>query len=165
MILYSILILAGVAAIAGISNMVENRKARTPKVIPMEIRLPGNLPIIALSSNGTMFNFLLDSGSNISHICPEYSTMLDAAHYNATGGDVRGLGANNSINEVCRAILGDSLGNKYEVDMVVSEGFVPVANSIEDNTGIKVHGLLGTDFLNKYNYTIDFKALKVYPQK
>lgn len=160
------LVLAGVAALASIINVIENKKQRTPKVVPMEIKLPGNLPIISLSSNNKIFNFLLDSGSNMSHICPEYHTALDAELYDIIGGEeVKGLGSNNILNKSCRTNLKDILGNKYEVDMAVSEGFTHVAKDIENSTGVKIHGLLGTDFLNRYNYIIDFKSLEVYPQK
>lgn len=166
MILNVILVLTGVAAIASVINLVENKKGKTPKVLPMEIKLPGNLPIIALSSGGTMFNFLIDSGSNVSHICPEYHNMLDAEHFDVSGGEgVKGLGSDNVINRICRVALKDMIGNEYEVDMAVTEGFKSIADNIEINTGVQIHGLLGTDFLNKYNYSIDFKTLEVYPQK
>lgn len=166
MILNIILVLTGVAAIASIINLVENKKGKTPKVLPMEVKLPGNLPIIALSSGGTVFNFLLDSGSNVSHICPEYHDMLDAEHFNVTGGEgVKGLGADNAVNKICRATLKDVVGNEYKVDMAVTDGFKSIADNIEANTGVQIHGLLGTDFLNGYNYAIDFKSLEVYPQK
>ena len=39
------------------------------------------------------------------------------------------------------------------------------ANSIEKCIGVKINGLLGTDFLQKYKYTIDFKTLEVYVKK
>lgn len=166
MILNIVLVLTGVAAIASVINLVENKKSKTPKVLPMEIRLPGNLPIISLSSGETVFNFLIDSGSNISHICPEYHDMLDAEHFDVHGGDgVKGLGSDNIISKICRTTLKDVLGNEYKIDMVVTEGFKCIADNIEASTGVQIHGLLGTDFLNGYNYAIDFKSLKVYPQK
>lgn len=165
MMLSAILALAGVAAVASVANLFD-RKVKPVETVPMEIQLPGNLPIIALSNNGNVLNFLLDSGSNISHICAEYYDVLDAELLGTyKDGEVAGLGATNTGVVMCSATLKDILGNEYKVNLSVSEQLSAVARNIEMNTGVKVHGLLGTDFLKEYNYVIDFKALEVYPKK
>lgn len=165
MILGAILALAGVAAVASVVNLFD-RKVKSVETVPMEIQLPGNLPIIALSSNGNVLNFLLDSGSNISHICAEYYKALDAELLGTyKDGEVAGLGATSTGVTMCKAILKDVIGNEYNVNLSVSNQLSAVARNIEMNTGVKVHGLLGTDFLKEYNYVIDFKALEVYPKK
>lgn len=164
MILGAILVLAGVAAVASVVNLFD-RKVKPVETVPMEIQLPGNLPIIALSSNGNTLNFLLDSGSNISHICAEYYEALDAELLGTyENGEVAGLGATNTGVTMCKATLKDIIGNEYNVNLSVSNQLSAVARNIEMSTGVKVHGLLGTDFLKEYNYVIDFKALEVYPR-
>lgn len=165
MMLSAILALAGVAAVASVVNLFD-KKVKPVETVPMEIQLPGNLPIIALSNNGNVFNFLLDSGSNISHICAEYYDALDAKLLGTyKDGEVAGLGATNTGVVMCSTILKDILGNEYKVNLSISEQLSAVAKNIEVNTGVKVHGLLGTDFLKAYNYVIDFKTLEVYPKK
>lgn len=165
MVLSAILALAGVAAVASVVNLFD-RKIEAGKTVPMEIQLPGNLPIIALSSNGNVLNFLLDSGSNISHICAEYYDALEAELLGTyEEGEVAGLGATNTGVTMCKASLKDTIGNEYKVHLSVSNQLSAVAKSIEMNTGVKVHGLLGTDFLKEYNYVIDFKSLEVYSKK
>lgn len=165
MILSAILTLAGIAAIASVVNLFD-RRVKPIDTIPMEIQLPGNLPIIALSNNGNVLNFLLDSGSNISHICAEYYEILDAELLGTyENGEVAGLGATNTGVTMCMATLNDTIGNEYKVNLSVSNQLSAVTRNIEVNTGVKIHGLLGTDFLRGYNYVIDFKSLKVYPEK
>lgn len=164
MILGAILVLAGVAAVASVVNLFD-RKVKPVETVPMEIQLPGNLPIIALSSNGNTLNFLLDSGSNISHICAEYYEALDAELLGTyENGEITGFGATNTGVTMCKATLKDVIGNEYNVNLSVSNQLSAVARNIEMSTGVKVHGLLGTDFLKEYNYVIDFKALEVYPR-
>lgn len=165
MVLSAILALTGVAAVASVVNLFD-RRVKPAEAIPMKIQLPGNLPIIALSNNGNVLNFLLDSGSNISHICAEYYETLDAELLGTyEEGEVAGLGATNTGVTICKAILKDVIGNEYNVNLSISNQLSAVARNIEMNTGVKVHGLLGTDFLKEYNYVIDFKALEVYPRK
>lgn len=165
MMLSAILALAGVAAVASVVNLFD-RKVKLVETVPMEIQLPGNLPIIALSNNGNVLNFLLDSGSNISHICAEYYDTLDAELLGTyEEGKVAGLGATNTGVTMCSTTLKDILGNEYKVNLSVSNQLSAVAKSIEASTGVQIHGLLGTDFLKANNYVIDFKALAVYPCK
>lgn len=166
MILNVILVLAGVAAIAGVVNLFDNRKRNTNKPISMEAQLPFNLPIIALYSNKNTLNFLLDSGSNISHICKEYYDSLGAKLLGTyEEGEVAGLGATNTGIVMCNATLEDILGNKYNINLSISDQLSAVTNKIETETGVKIHGLLGTDFLKRYNYVMDFKSLSVYIKK
>lgn len=154
MMLSAILVLAGVAAVASVVNLFD-RKVEPVETVPMEIQLPGNLPIIALSNNGNALNFLLDSGSNISHICAEYYDTLDAELLGTyKDGEVAGLGATNTGVVMCSAALKDILGNEYKVNLSISEQLSAVARNIEMNTGVKVHGLLGTDFLKEYNLSL-----------
>ena len=165
MILNIILILTGVAAIASVVNFFDNRKKHA-ETVPMEVQLPGNLPIISLSSNGNVLNFLIDSGSNISHICAEYYDSLNAELIGTyEEGKVSGLGATNTGITMCTTTLKDTIGNEYKVNLSISNQLSAVTKSIETSTGVTVHGLLGTDFLKEYNCVIDFKSLEVYPKK
>lgn len=164
MILEAILALAGTAAIASIINLFDKKKEVKP--IYMKAQLPGDLPIIALSNNGKMFNFLLDSGSNISHICEDcYENLESDLIGTFEENSVAGLGATNMGVTMCKAVLSDNIGNKYNVNFSISKQLVDVAKTIEASTNVRIHGLLGTDFLKKYNYVIDFNSLKVYPNK
>lgn len=167
MILNIILTLAGVAAIASVVNLFSSRKTKVSKSLPMEVQLPGNLPIITLfNNNGDALNFLVDSGSNISHICEEYYESLEAELVDTyEEGKIEGLGAVNTGITMCKTFLYDIFNNRYEVNLSISKQLTDVSNSIEESTGVKIQGLLGTDFLRNYNYVIDFKSLEVYSRK
>lgn len=166
MILGVILVLAGVAAVASVVNLFD-RKINHKKITPMKVQLPGNLPIISLSNKkGDVMNFLVDSGSNISHICKEYFNDLDAEVIGTyEEGTVEGFGAVNTGIVMCDATLYDVIGHKYNIKLSISNELTAVSNSIEDSTGVKIHGLLGTDFLREYKCVMDFKSLEVYLKK
>lgn len=165
MILEAILILTGVAATASVINLFD-KKNYTSGYTSMKVELPGNLPIITLSNNGNSFNFLLDSGSNISHICKEYYEDLDAKLLGTyEEGQVAGLGATNIGVTMCTAVLKDINSNEYKVNLSVSSQLYSVAKNIEESTGVVIHGLLGTDFLKDNKYVIDFNSLAAYPIK
>lgn len=166
-VLNTILVLSGVAAVASIANLFKVGN-KSKSVTPMKVKLPGGMPIISLSSErGDVMNFIIDSGSNISHICPEY---VDSISAKITGtyeeGCISGLGAVNTGITMCNATLYNLFSySKYNVNLSISEPFSSVAEDIEKNTGVKIHGLLGTDFLREYNYVINFKSLEIYPEK
>lgn len=162
-ILNAILILAGIAAVASIVNLI-NKRTKSTRTIPMEVQLPGGLPIITLSNKkGEVMNFLIDSGSNISHICTEYFENLDAKLLGVyEEGEVAGLGATNTGITMCQAVLFDVFRHEYKVNLSISNQLTTVADNIERNTGVRIHGLLGTDFLKEYNCIIDFRLFKTY---
>lgn len=166
MILNIILILSSVSVIASIINLFDKRSNKQESSISMIKKMPGNLPIITLVSNNKAFNFLLDSGSNISHICSEYASDLESniigTYKEAT---VEGLGATNTGITMCIAKLEDIRGNLYDVKLSISSELSSVANTIEQSAGVKIHGLLGTDFLRNYDYIMDFKTLEVYTKR
>lgn len=166
MILEAILTLTIIAAVASVVNLFD-KKIEPVNVIPMESRLPNNLPIIALfNKEGLALNFLVDSGSNISHICPEYYDQIDAQMLGEyKEGEIEGLGATNKGITMCKAKLYDMFNREFVINLSVSEAFATAASKLEKTNGVKLHGLLGTDFLTKYEYVVDFKSLEIYTKK
>ena len=164
-----ILVLVVIVAAITTAIWIELRKRvkRSRKEMSLKVVLPCNLPIITLyCRNGRMLSFLLDSGSNMSHICPESVKELEA---NVLGtykeGKVTGLGAENVGITMCEATLFDSSKNSYKVNLSISEQLTAVADSLESSSGIRIDGLLGTDFLNPYGCVIDFDDLNVLLKK
>lgn len=165
MILEAILVCAGTAAVASVVGAFLNREEKRG-CLSLKKYMPGDLPIITLINNKVPLNFLLDTGSNISHICPSAAKLIKTrkSKSNATT-EVAGLGTVNKGVTMCKAELHDTLNHKYKVYLSISENLEKTAKYIHENTGVMIHGLLGTDFLQKYNYTIDFKSLEVYTKK
>ncbi len=166
MILNSILLLSGVAALGTIANIFMQTKESHKESISIKKYMPGDLPVITLTNNGVALNFLIDTGSNISHICPSAAALIEHEHLGTDNNTkVAGLGAVNQGVTICNAKFKDTLSKEYEVQLSISAELEETSKYIEKSTGIEIHGLLGTDFLQKYKYVIDFKSLEIYARK
>ena len=166
MILEAILVLTGVAVLGNIVNIFMEKRDIPQDSISIKKYMKGDLPVITLTNNGIALNFLIDTGSNISHICPSAVSLIKYQH---VGSDnevkVAGLGSINQGVTTCSATFKDTLSKEYKVNLSISEDLETTAKYIKDATGIEIHGLLGTDFLQEHKYVIDFKALEIYARK
>lgn len=165
MVLYIILILVGITTVASILNLIEKKKSTVKDSISIKKYMPGDLPVIGLCNNKKVFNFLLDTGSNISHICKEYYKDIEADSISEfKDAAIAGLGSMNKGITTCCATFKDIAGREYKTVLSISEQLGETMKFIESNTGLTIHGLLGTDFMQENNYVIDFKELEVYPR-
>lgn len=119
------------------------------------------LPIVSLTYNKKAFNFIVDTGSNVSHINKE---LLDTNKVRAKSTNIKhvvqGIAGNNiQGNSVSIAFL--YKGKKCSNAFVVSD-LSEVLESIKEATGIEISGLLGTDFFSSQNCVIDFNSYTMY---
>lgn len=159
MIIETTLILAGIAAMGSIYNALPKKKR---KHFSIKKYTPGGLTVITLTNNNKALNFMIDTGSNISHICANVMSdiVVDSTQDKVT--NVKGINGDSLINKQCTIPFKDTLGDKYNIDLYVSKQLENSAKYIEENTGVPIHGLLGTDFLQKYKYVIDYNSLEIY---
>ena len=165
MILETILTLTGVTAIASIVNLFDKFKGSNNESISIKKYMPGDLPIITLYNNDTPFNFLLDTGSNICHICPSAMKNIRYNSIDKSNTETVGLGGKSVQSNNCKATFTDEKNREYSINLVISKEFEMSANSIEKCIGVKINGLLGTDFLQNYKYVIDFTTLEVHARR
>ena len=166
MILEAILVLTGVSAIGNIVNLFMKNKEVPKESISIKKYMPGDLPVITLTNNGVALNFLIDTGSNISHICPSAAALIEHEHIGSNNDTkIAGLGAVNQGVTICTAKFKDTLSKEYKIQLSISAELEETSKYIKESTGVEIHGLLGTDFLQNYKYVIDFKRLEVYVRK
>lgn len=117
------------------------------------------LPVITFEHNNKKLNFLLDSGSNASFI---NEPMLKELDYKMLKGssEMVGVEGNKVNNRIC--LLNMNYGEKtFEVQLNInnmSEAF----GFIKKESGVQIHGILGSLFFQKYKYILDFDSLKAY---
>lgn len=112
-----------------------------------------SLPIISLICGGRELNFLIDTGATQCLIAPE---VLNSIPYKKCRrkGFAKGIGG--GVSTILREIYLKYKNSEYEVQVWTSsdmEGTFKMAG---------VDGLLGSDFLKKYGWRIDYKLCKLY---
>ena len=118
-----------------------------------------DLPIITLYQKDKKFNFILDTGANDSVIDASilkdmyYEPLELETHFFGVEGDKKGA-------QLCKIILSYK-DVEYINDYVISDMSKPFGH-IKKETGVTLHGLLGSKFFNKYKYVLDFDALIAY---
>ena len=119
-----------------------------------------DLPIVTFYIGEKKLNFVLDTG------CVQ--SMLDAdiiAKYklniNYTKETFEVWGANGKCSTDKMGVLSLYYNNKkFEETFVCSSTIKHTFNWLKQNKGVTVHGLLGSNFFNKYKYILDFKKLE-----
>lgn len=142
------------------TDNIKSALNKQSKSIKLVTGLPTNLPVIKLINNNQVFSFLVDTGSNISQIDSDSFTRLQPESFNGDDQvEIQGIGAVNSSTTSCVAKFTDTAKNNFKLTLLINSNFAPVKSAIKKSSGIELDGIIGTDFLIKYDYSIDFKDL------
>ena len=117
------------------------------------------LPVITLYQGDRKFNFLLDTGSNSSIID---SNVLDKIKYetNDVKSNLFGMEGKNRIVNMCTISLYFK-DREYTYDYLIND-MKDAFDGIKRETGVTIHGIIGSKFFNKFKYVLDFDKLIAY---
>lgn len=157
-----IVVLACVAIIAGVVNLIMNRRKIDPKVGRISFRESMDLvelPIVTFMNNGRKLNFLLDTGASYSSI---NKAALEGLSYEEAGESGGYFGIEGTIQEsrYVRMNVGYR-SQSYEDDFQVVDLSQAFGN-IKKEFGINLHGIIGNTFFQKYKYVLNFDELVAY---
>ena len=160
MVIKIICLILAIIVVAMFINIHSYRKQRKNTLIKFKVPMTlTGLPIVQFNSNGIKLNFILDTGANISVIDTNILSKLKYIKEESVS-EVFGIeGDKQSVETVSIEFNKDTKSYKdiFQVmDMSAPFGFV------ELESGIKIHGILGNEFLSKYGYVLDFKNLEAY---
>lgn len=120
-----------------------------------------NVPVATFDHDGKALSFIIDSGSSLSHIRP--SALQSLGMLSSIDADINIITSSVSVGSTKICTIPILYKNKrYIVDFTVVESLESSMQLIEDTHGIKIHGILGCDFLTKNKYVIDFNGLIAY---
>ena len=152
-------ILLFVILIIGIVGFSFYRKTLSRYVLNFKTSIDKTeLPIVTLISNGREFNFLVDTGSNKSHLKIGIAGAMDAVKIDTESNAVITTG-NGKVQHYGYYDVKFSFGKNH---FVVQRFEVMDLEETFSDWGIAVHGILGIDFLMKLGYKIDFTTNTMY---
>lgn len=160
MILETIGILLVVIVIAMIINAIEdNRKKNNSKISFRESMDLTELPVVTFYNGDKKLNFLLDTGSNVSHINSSVIHLLDHTKTDQKT-DTIGMEGNKVSNDICKMTV-YYRNQRFEEDFIISD-LNDAFDIIKQENGVQIHGILGSKFFEKYRYVLDFDELIAY---
>lgn len=121
-----------------------------------------SIPVVTFYQGDNKFNFLLDTGSNNSIID---SNILHKIKHKETAfqSSLSGLEGSDNIDNICEITL--SFNNKDYTYLYLMHDMKSIFDKIKQNTGVTLHGILGSKFFNKFKYVLDFDELIAYSKQ
>lgn len=159
MIFEVIIILVIVVIAAIIINGVQDYDRKKVEMSFKESMNLTELPIVTFYNGSTKLNFLLDTGANL---CVINSRIIDSLNYKKLDekGSVFGMEGNSvDIDYISMDFTYNSKSYSSSFQVVdMQEAF----DRIKQESGVTVHGILGSKFFEEYKYVLDFKELIAY---
>lgn len=120
------------------------------------------LPIVTFRYKENKLNFLLDTGSNDSHISGKCAKAFDINENGETNIHLAGMGTTESFSvKMCELDLSYK-NNVLRTKVIISPMLNDSFDMIKKEHGVQLHGILGTKFLEEHKYVLDFKDLTAY---
>ena len=118
-----------------------------------------DLPVVTFYSGHKKLNMLLDTGSSECIINKEY---LDSICYTKTdkNKEIFGMEGNIVTNPVVSTTISYS-GLKFDVELIAMD-MNQAFGAIKKESGVTIHGILGSNFFTRYKYVLDFDKLMFY---
>lgn len=164
MVIIEVIVVICAVLVIGISvNVIEDYHNRTSSISFKEAMDLANLPVITFYQGDKKFNFLLDTGSNFSHICKSVANQIDGVKL--TGEVmVHGVGGAGNIGDAVKTTLSYK-DKSFDIVLCIGSHLDETFNAIKASTGVTVHGILGSIFLEENKYVLDFAKLVAYSKK
>ena len=119
-----------------------------------------NLPVVTFVIKGHKIRFILDSGADLSIINKQTAEVLELEEHSKQDFvvNISGKTEKGSKSVITSMMYMDKTFESNFLCMDLSN----TMTEIKESTGVLVHGILGTDFLLKNKYIIDFEKLQCY---
>lgn len=170
MVLYIIGVILTVAIavfiIATFVNIMEDNNKYKKSMNKMSFRESMdlvNLPVVTFHCKGKKLNFLLDTGSDLSYINSSVLKTLEVGKPESVSAST--ITAGGATGETYGYSLTFTYGKLQFTDCVYSNNLEEVFAAVKAETGVQLHGILGSLFFSKYKYILDFENLVAYPNE
>ena len=149
-----------VLVIVFIINTIDDiRKRNNSKISFKEAMDLVELPVVTFYNGDTKLNFLLDTGSNVSYI---NSSIIPLLVHEKTDKEMNTIGieGNKVSNQFCKMSV-TYKNQVFEEEFSIAD-LDEAFGVVKQESGVQIHGILGSKFLERYKYVLDFKELTAY---
>ena len=149
-----------VLVIAFIAKTIDDiRKRNNSKISFKEAMDLVELPVVTFYNGDTKLNFLLDTGSNVSYI---NSSIIPLLVHEKTDKEMNTIGieGNKVSNQFCKMSV-TYKNQVFEEEFSIAD-LDEAFSVVKQESGVQIHGILGSKFFDKYKYVLDFKELIAY---
>lgn len=149
-----------VLVIAFIANTIDDvRKRNNSKISFKEAMDLVELPVVTFYNSDKKLNFLLDTGSNVSYINNSIISLLDHEKIDKEM-DTIGIEGNKVSNQFCKMSVAYK-NQVFEEEFSIAD-LDEAFSVVKQESGVQIHGILGSKFFERYKYVLDFKELTAY---
>ena len=161
MVLKIVVILLAVILLAIIINGAEDycRQKKREHISFREAMDLVELPIVTFYNKGAKLNFLLDTGSDLSYINKSILSSLEYKEVNESR-NIISVGGNSQTLGCCDMTV--TYKNQKFIDRFYISDLDEAFGAIKTETGVQIHGILGSKFFAKYKYILNFESLVAY---
>ena len=149
-----------VLVIVFIINTIDDiRKRNNSKISFKEAMDLVELPVVTFYNGDTKLNFLLDTGSNVSYI---NSSIIPLLVHEKTDKEMNTIGieGNKVSNQFCKMSV-TYKNQVFEEEFSIAD-LDEAFSVVKQESGVQIHGILGSKFFERYKYVLDFKELTAY---
>lgn len=161
MVLKIVVILLAVILLAIIINGAEDycRQKNRENMSFREAMDLVELPVVTFYNKDIKLNFLLDTGSDLSYINKSILPSLEYKEVNESR-NIISVGGNSQTLGCCDMTV--TYRNQKFIDRFYISDLDEAFRAIKAETGVQIHGILGSKFFAKYKYILDFESLVAY---
>ena len=161
MVLKIVVILLAVILLAIIINGAEDycRQKKRENMSFREAMDLVELPVVTFYNKDAKLNFLLDTGSDLSYINKSILPSLKYKEVNESR-SIISVGGNSQTLGCCDMTV--TYRNQKFIDRFYISNLDEAFGAIKAETGVQIHGILGSKFFTKYKYILDFETLVAY---
>lgn len=119
------------------------------------------LPVVTFVGKGRKLNFLIDTGANNSILNESVADKMKLTCEEFDGVETNTAGGNINLNRVTNLVIKFDDKREYDECFLISN-MDDAFNNIKLETGVMIHGILGSNFFAKHKYIIDYDSLALY---
>lgn len=159
MVLIALCAIFLIIAAAVTSGIIAGVRKKSSEISFREAMDLVELPVITFYNGDKKINFLLDTGSNISYLNESIVSSL-VTELTGEESNIIGIEGNKVNCKICKMIIRRK-NQEFEEEFSIAD-LDKAFSIVKKESGVQIHGILGSRFFEKYKYVLDFKDYIAY---